>query len=524
MKSMFKLLGIIAFVAIIGFTAACSNGSTGGPGSNTPRPVVPLKETYVNYDSDGNKYELVITENTTGRALDPNKIYIYKLTITFTDGKVAISTGVAELKPIKDDEGNLSIDLKHTDTGITITITVSSSDDSRDNGDFAIESVSDKDNKPIDVIPVDNDSEVKDVPIPATSYRFNDTIDPNGAGIGYILIKGEVLPNGVAAPIPEKLSDGKPVIGIGWDAFANNKNLRSIEIPAHITHIGWWGNFYDCINLTTVTFAAGSRLEHIGGGAFTGCTSLSAIEIPASVKDISGWGNFERCTNLKTVTFESGSKLQTIGAGAFSNCTSLSAIEIPASVTTLEGWGTFWDCTNLKTVTFATNSQIKAITGGGVFAGCTSINEITIPASVTTIEGWGNFAGWTSSQTINIYQSRAAANAAWSDWLADCGAVIKYWNGSAFVEPGLEYELTDDGTGYRVVYGPRSGAVNIPASYNGKPVTEIGDAFNYSGITGVTIPNSVKIIGGFWDCANLATVTFEAGSQLEEIAYGSFGR
>ena len=631
------VLAVIALVAVIGFTA-CDNGTTsGGRDPGVQRPTIPLKETYVNYDTDGNKYELVITE-ATGRALVIGKNYIYTLTITFVNGTKAISTGiVAEIKTIEDDEGNVtieSIDLKHTGTGTTITVTVSGSDGSQVNkpGDFAIKSVTDEDNKPTDAIPVDSDSDVKDVPIPTTSYKFNDVIDPdNGAGIGYILIKGEVLPDGTAAPIPERLADDKPVIGIGWTAFANNKDLRSIEIPAHITHIAWWANFENCTNLTTVTFAAGSKLEYIGGGAFMDCTSLTSITIPASVTTIEGWLNFARCTNLKTVTFETGSKLQTIGGHAFlectslesitipasvttiknwgtfqrctnlktvtfapgsqlktitggatfDDCTSLTSIEIPASVTLIEYWGTFSGCTNLKTITFAPGSQLKAIIGGGTFLNCTSLENITIPASVTTIEGWGNFAHctnlktvtfesgsklqtideaafigctslsaitipasvtfidswafedctsiesitipegvsigyrvfnrWTSSQTINVrgYASPAAANAAWGDWLGDCDAVIKYWNGSAFVEPGLEYELVDDVDsigygGYRVISGPRRGVVNIPATYNGKPVTFISNgAFEGTGIT---------------------DIIFAPGSQLETIGYAAFAR
>ena len=548
MKNLPRFLGIIALAAVIGFTA-CDNGTTSGgsKGPGVQKPVVPLKETYVSYDTDGNKYELVITEvvgRTLGRALDPDKDYTYTLTITFVNGTKATSTGTVVINIDTETDAIVSIDLKHTGTGTTITVTVSSSDDS-DTGAIT-KIVSESETIPVDI--------GDDPPIPAAlPYTPNET---GIGGKGYIIINGEsFIENGVANNIPETFL-GQPVIGIGWAAFTDNKDLISITIPASITHIGWGWNFVNCTNLTTVTFAAGSKLEHIGEGAFKDCTSLTSITIPASVIDISGWGTFancenlktvtfesgsrlqtiagggtfvdctsltsieipasvttitnwgtfERCTNLKTVTFESGSKLKTIaGGGTFADCTSLTSIEIPVSVTDISGWGTFWRCTNLTTVTFAPNSQLKTITGGGTFADCTSISEITIPASVTTIEGWGTFAGWTPSQTINVYHaSRAAASAAWGDWLGDCRAVIKYWNGSTFEEPGLEYELTDDGTGYRVVYGPRSGAVNIPATYNGKPVTEIGGrAFEGTGITGIT---------------------FAPGSQLEYIGYAAFAR
>ena len=63
---------------------------------------------------------------------------------------------------------------------------------------------------------------------------------------------------------------------------------------------------------------------------------------------------------------------------------------------------------------------------------------------------------------------------------------------------GLAYTLINNGTAYSVLKGTVStGAVVIPATYNGLPVTTIGfEAFrDCSGITSVTIPNSVTSIG-----------------------------
>jgi hypothetical protein len=277
--------------------------------------------------------------------------------------------------------------------------------------------------------------------------------------------------------------------------FAPGSQLKTIGNSA----------FVKCAKLTSITIP--DTVTHIGQQAFRYCTGLTSITIPASVTSIGEtvggefvWGTFAECTNLTTVTFASDSKLETIGVGTFSDCTSLKSIEIPASVTFI---------------------------GLMAFNFCTSIPSIEIPASVTSF-GWGPFANWTAQQTINIYHAnRTAASAAWGGdgWLGDCGANIKYWNGSEFLE--FSYELTDDGTGYRVINGPRRGAVNIPATYNGKSVTEIGDeAFrDTTGITGVTIPASVKKIGfcAFFGCTNLSTVTFAAGSQLETFEYCAFG-
>jgi len=87
--------------------------------------------------------------------------------------------------------------------------------------------------------------------------------------------------------------------------------------------------------------------------------------------------------------------------------------------------------------------------------------------------------------------------------------------------PGLAYELITDGDNvntYRVRKGSvTSGAVIIPASYNGLPITEIGSAndswdsgaFFNTNITSIIIPTSVKIIGysAFNSCASLVSIT-----------------
>jgi len=84
--------------------------------------------------------------------------------------------------------------------------------------------------------------------------------------------------------------------------------------------------------------------------------------------------------------------------------------------------------------------------------------------------------------------------------------------------PGLAYELINNGTAYRVRKGTvTSGAVVIPATYNGLPVTEIGStsdnwgngAFLETDITSVTIPASVTSIGSsaFRECNSLTSVT-----------------
>ena len=275
-------------------------------------------------------------------------------------------------------------------------------------------------------------------------------------------------------------------------AFTNCTALTSIEIPASVEEIGA-AAFKGCSQLATVIFEKGSQLETIGAGSryfygvFSDCTALTAIEIPANVKTI-GAAAFAYCSKLTTVTFEKGSQLKTISGGysssfsssyasydgAFSDCTALTAIEIPASVETIEA-SAFKECYKLTTVTFEKGSQLKTIGGGyssypysyGAFSGC-PITSIEIPASVETIDATA-FKGCSQLATVTF-------------------------------EKGSQLKTIEGDYSSSYYYG----------------------TFSDCPITSIEIPASVETIekAAFKGCSQLATVTFEKGSQLKTIGGG----
>ena len=72
-------------------------------------------------------------------------------------------------------------------------------------------------------------------------------------------------------------------------------------------------------------------------------------------------------------------------------------------------------------------------------------------------------------------------------------------------------------------YTGTGGAVTIPDTTNGYPVTDIGDdAFEYSGLTAVTIPGSVTNIGdsAFYSCLSLSNTAIpDSVTQIGASAF-----
>lgn len=94
--------------------------------------------------------------------------------------------------------------------------------------------------------------------------------------------------------------EGMAVNAIGEKAFADNKFITSVYIPAGI--------------------------NEISDGMFSGCSSLEKVFLPDSVQKI-GIYAFAYCDNLKEVNIPSA--VDSIGYCAFMDCTSLLSLHIP---------------------------------------------------------------------------------------------------------------------------------------------------------------------------------------------------
>ncbi len=86
-----------------------------------------------------------------------------------------------------------------------------------------------------------------------------------------------------------------------------------------------------------------------------------------------------------------------------------------------------------------------------------------------------------------------------------------------------EYDVLDNGTVEITGYNGSAEKVDIPAEIDGKSVTSIGDdAFKYSRLASITIPDSVTSIGScaFYFCTNLRSVTIpDNGTKIYRRAF-----
>ena len=176
--------------------------------------------------------------------------------------------------------------------------------------------------------------------------------------------------------VMEKVTIPNTVKSIGYLAFGNQKNLKSINIPNSVTFIDYW-SFKNCESLSSVTIGNGVR--NINYRAFEDCVSLKSMDIPNSVTYIGNYV-FKNCTSLESVTIGNG--VININYQAFVNCTSLKSVTIGNGVRNI-GYQAFMDCTSLESV-FIGNSVINIIYYA--FMNCKSLKSLIIPNSVTSID------------------------------------------------------------------------------------------------------------------------------------------
>jgi hypothetical protein len=339
---------------------------------------------------------------------------------------------------------------------------------------------------------------------------------------GAMTITGFVSRGVGAVTIPGTIN-GLPVTSIGAAAFSSCTNITSVTIPNTVTNIGQ-AAFYDCPGLMSVTISNG--VTSIGDDAFSSCGNLSRVVMGNSVTNIGNYA-FAFCTSLTGITIPGG--VTSIGADAFGYCSGLTNVTIPNGVTGIAE-GAFEYCTNLTSVTIP--GSVTSI-GAYAFENCTSLTSVTAPNGVTNI---GDQAFNGCSGLALVYFQGDAPGLGLDVFTGDTATVyyLTSTTGWASTFGGLptaewNYLLTvNNGMNTIAEYLGSGGAVTIPGTINGLPVTSIGAAAfsSCTNITSVTIPNTVTNLGqaAFYDCPSLMSVTIpNTITSIGDFAFSSCG-
>lgn len=256
----------------------------------------------------------------------------------------------------------------------------------------------------------------------------------------------------------EKVLIRDGVTSIGNIAFMNGDNITEVTIPDTVTRIGDAAFAY-CYNLPEVTIPAG--VTSIGNAAFEFCNGLENVYVNSSNKFYTSVGGvlFNKskteiilCPAKRTGRYVIPDGVIRIGDAAFEFCEGLTDIIIPDSVTMI---------------------------GSFSFLCCNSLASISIPAGVTHI-GSTAFTYCNNLMSISV----------------DSG------NNNFTSDNGVLFNKSK--TAIRCFPCGRTGKYTVPDG-----VTQIGESFAYSKLTGVTIPNSLTQIDdfAFEFCDNLTSMT-----------------
>ena len=275
--------------------------------------------------------------------------------------------------------------------------------------------------------------------------------------------------------------------------------------------------FTFCSNLTSVTIP--SSITFIGDETFALCTSLTEIVVPKANPEYASPDGVLYSKDIsvlcvypagKVGAYEIPSSVTSIKAAAFDSCSGLTSLTISDGVTSIGGY-TFQSCSGLTRITIP-----KGVTsiGNYAFDGCSSLSSIRLQPMVAPTIGSLAFASISSAAIIQ-YPFGATGYAASYDGVPTEEAAAPTF--------GLyTYEINPDNVSVTITDYPTdaTGAIEIPATIDGRSVTSIGDSAFYglhepdqrhhrqqrhqhrglrildcSSLTSINIPDSVTSIG-----------------------------
>ena len=328
-------------------------------------------------------------------------------------------------------------------------------------------------------------------------YRITSGISP------YTVEVASPLPNNYKysgeVVIPETVTyDGiaYKVTAIGICSFAGARELTSVSIPGTVVAIDPMA-FINCTGLKTV--ALPNSVRTIGADAFSGCWGLERLCIGDALTKI-GSCAFSYAKSLTHITVSGKNKHFKVVDNVLYSAKLDTLVLCPASregafvipqKTSVVGLSAFSGCEKLTGICF--HDKLLSI-GDSAFMGCISLTEVQIPKSVRKI---GNCSFGLCTSLVNFVMDGKNKR-----YTADNGV--------------LYTKLKDTLVAYPI--GRNDTAYIFPHT-----VRVVGNnAFLYSKITSVALPNSVTTVGdnAFRSCSALVNVSL--GQSLKVVGQSAF--
>ena len=342
------------------------------------------------------------------------------------------------------------------------------------------------------------------------------------------------------------LEAGASTIGDG--VFKDQKNLKTVTIPASVTEIGKEA-FRNCTGLEHVYIAEGSLLKSIGESAFNGCTNLQSIELEHTthltdeltydtktnaIKSVKTYAigklAFAGCAKLQKIDLSHNMGLYSTNTYLAEGCIALTEVFLPQELWQIGDYA-FCYCTSLAQFTVP-SSLVKI--GSDAFHHCTSLAQFTVPNTVNNI-GSNAFMECTSLRNFTFAEGNDTNTLTLAQGPSSPTSTTyttTIFQGSPIGKLALPKRLTAIPVGAFA----HSGITEI-TDWGGVTKFDKANVFYDSALTTLAFPETVTSVPNytFYGCANLKSVTlhskitklgdycFQDCAELEAIDLSNIG-